>query len=43
MEQDEEVVFGEIFPNFKSGQHLKRNLWCKASQWRVPTRILGTF
>ena len=37
MEQDEEVVFGEIFSRFKGGQHSKRNLWCKAAQWRVPT------
>ena len=37
MERDEEVVFGEIFSSFKGGQHLKRNLWCKAAQRRVPT------
>jgi hypothetical protein len=35
MEQDENVVFGEIFPNFKGIQHSKRNLWCKAAQWRA--------
>jgi hypothetical protein len=29
MERDEEVVFEEIFPNFKGIQHSKRNLWCK--------------
>ena len=37
MERDEEVVFGEIVHNFKGGQHLKRNLWSKAAQQRVPT------
>ena len=37
MEQDEEVVFGEIFPSFKGSQHSKRNLWSKAAQRRVRT------
>ena len=43
MERDEEVVFGEIFPNFKGSQHSKRNFWSKAAQRRIPTPILGTF
>ena len=39
----EEVVFGEIFPNFKGSQHSKRNLWSKAAQRKLLTRILRMF
>ena len=43
MKREEEVVFGEIFPNFKGSQHSKRNLWSKAAQRKLLTQILGMF